>query len=64
MFKRINFWRAVYQQEAGQTLVEYGLILALISLVAVVGLTTMAGGVGGLFDTIRTVAETMADALA
>lgn len=64
MSKRINFWRALLHQEDGQTLAEYGLILALISLVAIVGLTTMAGGVGGLFDTIRTVAETMADAIA
>jgi Flp pilus assembly pilin Flp len=62
--KFIAFWRSLARRESGQALVEYGLILGLVSLVAVVGLTTMAGGVGGLFNTIETLASSMAAALA
>ena len=64
MSKLIAFWRAQNQQEAGQAVVEYGLVLALISLAAIIGLTAMAGGIGGLYDTIETIASAMANALA
>jgi Flp pilus assembly pilin Flp len=62
--KFIGFLRAKFEQEAGQAVVEYGLVLALVSLAAIVGLTAMAGGVGGLYDTIETLASAMADAVA
>ncbi|MCF0135929.1 MAG: Flp family type IVb pilin [Lachnospiraceae bacterium] len=36
--------------ESGQSMVEYGLILALIAIVAVAGISVFGGGVKGLFD--------------
>ena len=37
---------------AGQTLVEYALIIALVSIALVVALGALAGGIGGVFTTI------------
>jgi Flp pilus assembly pilin Flp len=62
--KLIDFLRAQINHEAGQAVVEYGLILGLVSLAAIIGLTAMAGGVGGLYDTMVRLTEAMADALA
>jgi Flp pilus assembly pilin Flp len=59
-----DYLRAKFVDESGQALVEYGLILALVSIAAMVGLTAMAGGVGGLYDTISTIASEMAAAMA
>jgi pilus assembly protein Flp/PilA len=41
-----------HEEEDGQTLVEYGLILALVSLVAVLALTALGGGVINAFNGI------------
>ncbi|MBV8149622.1 MAG: Flp family type IVb pilin [Candidatus Eremiobacteraeota bacterium] len=38
--------------ESGATLVEYGLVIALVALVAIAGLTALAGGLNGLFNKI------------
>jgi pilus assembly protein Flp/PilA len=40
------------EREEGQTLAEYGLILALIALVVIVAVTVLGGQVKGLFDQI------------
>jgi pilus assembly protein Flp/PilA len=40
------------KREEGQTLVEYALIIALVAIVLVVALETLAGGIEGTFDTI------------
>lgn len=40
------------REEAGQTLVEYGLILALISIVAIVALGLIGDSVTGVFNDI------------
>ncbi len=40
------------REEAGQTLVEYGLILALISIVAIVALQLIGGNVTDVFNSI------------
>ena len=40
------------QREEGQTMVEYGLILALVSIAAVAILGTMSGSVQGVFQSI------------
>jgi Flp pilus assembly pilin Flp len=61
--KLIQFVKHEMGREDGQALVEYGLILALIALVAVVGLTTMSSGVDGMYQTVRGVADAMADRL-
>jgi Flp pilus assembly pilin Flp len=42
------------EREEGQTLVEYALIIALVSIALVGGLTLLAGGIGDTFDTIIT----------
>ncbi len=40
------------REEAGQTLVEYGLILALISIVAIAALGIIGTNVDAVFDSI------------
>lgn len=40
------------KEEAGQTLVEYGLIVALISIVAIAALTLVGTEVEGVFDSV------------
>ncbi len=40
------------EREEGQTLVEYALIIALVSIVLVAALQALAGGIGGTFSTI------------
>ena len=40
------------REEAGQTLVEYGLILALISIVAIAALTTIGTNVKSVFTSV------------
>lgn len=42
------------REESGQTLVEYGLILALISIVAIAALTLVGDEVSAVFDEIAT----------
>lgn len=42
----------VREQEEGQALVEYGLILSLIAVVCIVALTALGGGISGLLDGI------------
>jgi pilus assembly protein Flp/PilA len=39
-------------EEDGQTLVEYGLIVALISIVAITALTTVGGNVEDVFNDV------------
>ena len=40
------------KEEAGQTLVEYGLIVALISIVAIAALTLVGDEVSAVFDSV------------
>lgn len=47
-------------EEAGQTLVEYSLIISLIALTAVGGIAVLGGGVDGLYNLLETVANTLA----
>lgn len=46
-------------KEAGQTLVEYSLIISLIALTAVGGIAVLGGGVDGLYNLLETVANTL-----
>ena len=40
------------REESGQTLVEYGLIVALISIVSIVVMTTVGGDIGAVFQDV------------
>jgi pilus assembly protein Flp/PilA len=48
MFSKV----AVAQDEEGQGLAEYGLILALIAVVCIGALTALGGGISGALGTI------------
>ena len=44
--------RSACRGEAGQTLTEYGLLLALIALAAIASLTALQGGLGGFYSSL------------
>jgi Flp pilus assembly pilin Flp len=44
--------QALRDREEGQTLVEYALILALVSVTAVAALQALSGGINGIFNKI------------
>ena len=46
--------KKLWSDESGQGLVEYALIIALVSIVAVLALTALGGTVKGVFETINT----------
>ncbi len=48
----LNSYLATLKQEEGQDLVEYALIIALVSIALVAGLGALAGGIGGVFTNI------------
>jgi len=50
----LTYLRARLGREEGQTLVEYGLIIALVSLAATVGMGLLGGSIDGLFTDIAT----------
>ena len=41
-----------FAREDGQTMIEYGLIVALISIVAIITLTTVGGNINDVFNSI------------
>lgn len=49
--------------EAGQAMVEYGLLVALIALVALSGVLAVGGNTGALYETIKTAGDAMANVL-
>jgi len=62
--KLLEISKQIRRLEQGQALVEYGLILAVIAIAALVSLSVTGGGIDGLYGTIRQVAEAMAARLA
>ena len=44
---------SMLEAREGQGLVEYALIIVLVSLVAMVGLTALGGGIDAVFNTIN-----------
>ncbi|MBN6188055.1 Flp family type IVb pilin [Aneurinibacillus sp. BA2021] len=48
----MDMLKKLYRDEEGQALSEYGLILALVAVAAVVGLTTIGGKLEGIFSDI------------
>jgi len=45
-----NAWFAARDEEAGQTLVEYALIIAIIALGAILAITLLRDQINGLFN--------------
>lgn len=43
---------AVVENEEGQDLAEYALVLVFIAVIAVAGITALGGTISGIFDTI------------
>jgi pilus assembly protein Flp/PilA len=48
----INSFKSMIRDEEGATMVEYGLLVAFIALVAVVGVKALGGSVSSLFNTV------------
>jgi pilus assembly protein Flp/PilA len=48
----INSFKSMIRDEEGATMVEYGLLVAFIALVAVVGVKALGGSVNSLFTTV------------
>jgi len=55
----MNVYQRFVRQEDGQGLVEYGLIIGLISLVAIMALTSSGTSITGMFGTISGKMETV-----
>lgn len=51
MKKLLNWLK---NEESGQGMVEYGLIIVVVALVAVIGLSALGGNLSSLFDGIST----------
>jgi pilus assembly protein Flp/PilA len=49
---RLYIRARVLREDSGQDLVEYALVVALISLAAVGGMKTLAGGINTAFSTL------------
>lgn len=47
-----KFFNWLKNEESGQGMVEYGLIIALIAVVLIIALTAMSGGLGTIFGKI------------
>jgi pilus assembly protein Flp/PilA len=45
-----NLCKRLWQEEAGQDLVEYGLLVVLIALVAITSMSAMASGISTAFS--------------
>jgi pilus assembly protein Flp/PilA len=48
----IKFLKSLLQKEEGQGLVEYALIISLVSVALIVGLGLLAGGIGSAFTSV------------
>ena len=52
---RLYVWlQTLRSEEEGQTLVEYALIIALVSIALIASLTALSGKIDGVFDEIGT----------
>ena len=61
--KAVNRRLTAMRNEAGQTLVEYSLIIALIAVAAIVGITLVAGGIDSLWGWIGDSVSTAVDSV-
>jgi Flp pilus assembly pilin Flp len=51
----IHYLRARFQVEEGQTMAEYGVVLAVIALGVVVALGLLSGAISGAIDRVRAI---------
>ena len=49
----MSIWRRLVSEEAGQGMVEYGLILALVSVAAIVALGFLGVGVDSILNKVK-----------
>lgn len=49
-----KFMNWLSNEESGQGMVEYGLIIALVAVALIIALTAMNGGLSGIFTKITT----------
>ena len=54
MLKYYLYIRNWFESEEGQDLIEYALLVALISIIAVLSITSAGGSVSSLFATVAT----------
>jgi pilus assembly protein Flp/PilA len=52
MSKYLSQVSSFLREEDAPTMVEYGLLVALIAVVAAAGVSTLGGGINTLFDTV------------
>ena len=52
LINRLVAWKEAREEE-GQTLVEYALIIALVSVALVLALSVLAGSIGNVFSNIE-----------
>jgi pilus assembly protein Flp/PilA len=50
----MNFLKKLWQEEEGQDLVEYALLLVLVALAATAGMTTLATAINSTFGSAAT----------
>lgn len=48
----MGFWKRFFNEESGQDMVEYGLVVALIALVVMAAVTTFGTNLSTGFDTM------------
>jgi Flp pilus assembly pilin Flp len=48
----INYLRVRLAREEGQTMAEYGIVLAVITVGVIVALTALSGGIGSALDAV------------
>lgn len=56
----LNLFRRLWNEDEGQGMVEYGLIIALVAIAAVVVLTSMGGEIDATFQSIQ---DTLSEAI-
>jgi pilus assembly protein Flp/PilA len=54
----VSALRRLHDEESGQDLIEYALVVALIALAATAGMSTLASGINTAFSTLGSILNT------